>query len=47
MLKPVSVTFLMQALVVTLQMGALGLLSKRKLNVSGTGARAGQPLIHV
>jgi hypothetical protein len=47
LLEPVSVTFLTQALVVTLQIGALGLLSKRKANVRGTGANAGQPLVQV
>ena len=47
MLKPVSVTFFVHALVVTPQMGALGLLSQKKLNVNGIGARGGQPLVHV
>jgi len=47
LLEPVSVTFFRQALVVTLQIGAFALLSKRKAKVRGTGANAGQPLVHV
>jgi hypothetical protein len=47
LLGPVSTVFLVQALVVTLQMGALGLPSKRKSKVKGIGAKAGQPLLHV